>query len=176
MNTPLLLLLLFGAATLPSARGVGSAPARTDLIQHFTQRPTGTVPVSQYTGQVREFTLEVRRVTTELSPGVPVEQWAFGFPGQSASVPSLELRVRQGDLMRITLVNTQDQPHTLHLHGVTSLAQEMDGVPHTSGVVLPGKSFTQEFVATKTGTYAYHCHQQTNVHLDMVLYGALIED
>lgn len=173
MNRPLLLLLLLGAATLPSARGAGS-PARTDLIQQFTERLTGTVPVTQYTGQIREFTLEVRRVTTEISPGVHVEQWAFGFPGQPAQVPGPELRVRQGDLVRITLVNTHDQPHTLHLHGVTSLAQEMDGVPHTSGVVLPGQSFTYEFVATQTGTHAYHCHQQTNVHLDMGMYGALI--
>lgn len=147
---------------------------RDALIHTFTEKPTGVVPVGSYTGQIRQFTLEVHRIQTEISPGVKVEQWAFGFPGQTPTVPGPELRVKVGDLVRITLVNRHDQPHTIHPHGITTVAQEMDGVPHTSFAVLPGKSFTYEFVARDAGTHAYHCHQQTNVHLDMGMYGALI--
>ncbi|SMB97559.1 multicopper oxidase family protein [Deinococcus hopiensis] len=168
--------LTFGATL---ARGTTASPApvvnlRAQIVRQFLARHEGTVPLSQATRGVHAFTLEVHRIQTEIAPGVRVEAWAFGFPGQAATVPGPELRVKVGERVRVTLVNTHDQPHALHLHGITSLAQEMDGVPHLSGEVLPGQSFTYEFVATEAGTFAYHCHFQTNVHLDMGMYGALI--
>ncbi|THF68179.1 copper oxidase [Deinococcus sp. Arct2-2] len=165
------------ALSLSAALAHGELPptlSRTEIMQQFLARPEGTVPLSRATGGVREFTLEVHRVQTEIAPGVSVQQWAFGFPGQPATVPGPELHVKLGEHVRITLHNTHDQPHALHLHGITSLSQEMDGVPHLSHEVLPGQSFTYEFVATEAGTHAYHCHFQTNVHLDMGMYGALI--
>lgn len=174
---PLARACVLGALTLGAALAHGEAPAtptRAALVRQFLARPEGTVPLGRATRGVREFTLEVRRIQTEIAPGVKVEQWAFGFPGQPATVPGPELRVKVGKLVRITLVNTHDQPHVLHLHGVTSLAQEMDGVPHLSHEVRPGERFTYEFVATEAGTHAYHCHFQTNVHLDMGMYGALV--
>lgn len=179
-------LLLLGsptqAQTSPSAHDhAGPSPAissltptREALIRDFVAAPNGTVPLRNATGEVREFTLEVHEIEGELAPGVRVRQWAFGFPGQKASVPGPELRVRVGDLVRITLKNTTDRAHSLHLHGITSLAQGMDGVPHTSHAVLPGESYTYEFVAQGAGTHMYHCHVETNLHLDMGMYGALI--
>ncbi|MFC4454255.1 multicopper oxidase domain-containing protein [Deinococcus sonorensis] len=157
-----------------SSSGVSAAPARDALIRDFVAAPSGTVPLKAATGEVREFTLEVHEIVSEIAPGVRVQQWAFGFPGQNASVPGPELRVRVGDLVKITLHNTTSRAHTLHLHGITSLAQDMDGVPHTSHAVLPGQSFTYSFVATEAGTHMYHCHVETNLHLDMGMYGALI--
>lgn len=171
------LLLLGLALTLSvatSATPAAGPQSRDALIDTFSRKATGPTPLTSHTGQVRHFTLEVHRVRTEVSPGVTVEQWAYSRPGEAPSVPGPELRVQQGDLVRITLVNTHDQPHTIHSHGITSLAQDMDGVPHTSFAILPGRSYTYEFVATEAGTHAYHCHQQTNVHLDMGMYGALI--
>lgn len=175
--TPVSRVGVMAALTLGAALAHGELPAasgRAGTVQQFLARSEGTVPLSQATRGVREFTLEVHRIQTEIAPGVKVEQWAFGFPGQPATVPGPELRVRVGERVRITVVNTHDQPHALHLHGITSLAQEMDGVPHLSHEVRPGGSFTYEFVATEAGTHAYHCHFQTNVHLDMGMYGALI--
>ncbi|PYE55311.1 multicopper oxidase family protein [Deinococcus yavapaiensis] len=165
--------LLAGAtlAPMPVRAGEGAVPTdRTSLIDRFLHAPVGTIPVEQFTGRVREFTLEVHRVQAEIAPGVKVEQWAFGFPGQTPTVPGPELRVQQGDLVRLTFRNTFDQPHSIHLHGIVSLAERMDGLKE----VLPGESFTYEFVATDAGTFAYHCHVQTNLHLDMGMYGALV--
>ncbi|MFB9991494.1 multicopper oxidase family protein [Deinococcus oregonensis] len=168
----LTLCTLLTLGTSPALRA--GLPDRDALIQSFGTRQVGTLPLSEATGQVRAYTLEVHQIRTEISPGVAVQQWAFSLPGQPATVPGPELRARVGDLVRITLVNTHTQPHTIHLHGITSLAQEMDGVPHTSAAILPGQSYTYEFVATEAGTNAYHCHMQTNLHLDMGMYGALI--
>lgn len=88
--------------------------------------------MEEATGEVKEFTLEIHKITAELAPDVVVEQWAFALPGEAPCVPGPELRVTEGDLVRVTMKNTHDQPHSLHLHGITSLAQGMDGVPHTS--------------------------------------------
>lgn len=160
------LAVLIGA----TVAGPPSDPGRRGLIDRFLRQPVGTVPVHRYTGEVRNFTLEVHRIQAEIAPGVNVEQWAFGFPGHKPQVPGPEIRVRQGDLVRLTLRNTFDQPHTIHPHGIISVAQRMDGLDE----VLPGQSFTYEFVATEAGTFAYHCHFQTNLHLNMGMYGALI--
>lgn len=172
----MLLLLLGGAAGAQDLPHVHEAPAasRDALIRDFTQAPNGTVPLNRFTGQVREFMLEVHEIETEIAPGVRVKQWAFSLPGQPGSVPGPELRVGVGDLVKITLRNTTGRAHTIHLHGITSLAQSMDGVPHTSQAVLPGQSYTYAFVATEAGTHMYHCHVETNLHLDMGMYGALI--
>lgn len=175
-----LALLLSGpgrAQDLPHDHTASSpSPSATHdaVIRDFVTAPNGTVPLKNFTGQVREFTLEVHEIEAEIAPGVRVKQWAFGFPGQPASVPGPELRVGAGDLVRITLRNTTGRAHTIHLHGITSLAQGMDGVPHTSQAVLPGQSFTYAFVAQGAGTHMYHCHVETNLHLDMGMYGPLI--
>lgn len=157
------------------AQASASADTHYAAIERFLAQPnSGTVSLESATGGTKEFTLEIHTIEAEIAPGVMVEQWAFAFPGEAPSVPGPEIRVQEGDLVRITMANTHDQPHSLHLHGVTSLAQQMDGVPHTSHQLLPGESFTYEFVATEAGTHAYHCHVQTYSHMDMGMYGALI--
>ena len=163
--------------TTRETAGTKAAPSTpaVDSVQAFlTSYTGGTVPLEEATGEVREFVLEVHQVMRDIAPGVEVEQWAFALPGEEPSVPGPEIRVKEGDLVRITLVNTHDQPHTLHLHGITSVSQGMDGVPHTSHQLLPGQSYTYEFVAMEAGTHAYHCHVQTYLHMDMGMYGALI--
>ncbi|WP_245808283.1 multicopper oxidase domain-containing protein [Deinococcus hopiensis] len=78
--------------------------------------------------------------------------------------------VQQGDHVVIHFKNTHDQPHTLYLHGIDRLSQEMDGLTE----VLPGQETTYEFVATEAGTFGYHCHFQTYLHADMGMYGAIV--
>lgn len=160
--------VLLGAFLLVAA----SAPTsgRDADIRAFVDAEGGTLTGRRATGELKNFTLEVHKVMTEIAPGVKVEQWAYGFPGQTPTVPGPELRVQEGDVVSITFKNTHDQPHTVHLHGITRLAQNMDGIQE----VLPGQSFTYTFVASHAGTYAYHCHFQTYLHADMGMYGALI--
>lgn len=166
----------FGGRTVSADEVSSRAPSSAEraVNEFLASFSGGTVSPEDHTGEVREFTLEIHQVEREIAPGVPVEQWAFALAGEAPTVPGPELRATQGDLVRITLVNTHEQPHTLHLHGITSVSQQMDGVPHTSHQLLPGESYTYEFVAMKPGTHAYHCHVQTYLHLDMGMYGALI--
>src|SRR4051812_16841521 len=50
--------------------------------------------------QLREFTLTASQIDWELQSGVRVKAWAY-----NGQVPGPEIRVREGDHVRITLVN-----------------------------------------------------------------------
>jgi hypothetical protein len=122
-------------------------------------------------GQVREFTLTAEPVRWEIQPGLVVDGW--GYNGQ---VPGPTLRVTEGDRVRITLVNHLPVPTTIHWHGL-DVPLAMDGVPGLSqDPVPPGGSFTYEFTATNPGTRWYHSHVDSNLQLQLGLFGALIVD
>lgn len=135
----------------------------------------GTVKKEEMTGEVREFHMYVEEVEHELKDGVVVEAWAFGLEGQPATVPGPTIRVQVGDLVKLHLRNDTGEPHSIHSHGITSLDELNDGVPHVSGAyIMPGETFTYEFVVKEAGTHWYHCHVQTSLHQDMGMYGAFI--
>ena len=86
--------------------------------------------------------------------------------------PGPELRVREGERLRVTLDNQLPEPTTIHWHGIP-LPNPMDGVPDvTQPAVMPGERFVYEFLATTPGTYFYHSH--VGLQLDRGLVGALI--
>jgi FtsP/CotA-like multicopper oxidase with cupredoxin domain len=110
-----------------------------------------------------------------------------GFNGDRV-LPSPVIEAVQGQTVQLTLRSML--PHTIHPHGL-DVNQANDGVPETSGFVgmqpmmgnfgrLPpgaaslGGSFTYSFTAPFAGTYLYHCHVDTVLHMEMGLYGVLI--
>ncbi len=119
--------------------------------------------------QTREFTLTAEEFDWELMPGVPTRAW--GYNGQT---PGPELRVREGDLVRVTLRNRLSVPTTIHWHGI-HLRPEMDGPAGLNQeAVAPGEDFVYEFVATPAGTRWYHSHADPQLQVPMGLYGPLI--
>jgi FtsP/CotA-like multicopper oxidase with cupredoxin domain len=122
--------------------------------------------------------LEVAEIREEIYPGRFETSWVSAPEGQGmcslARLPSPTIRVEVGDHVRIHLHNTHYLPHTIHLHG-TIHPNAMDGVPDfTQRPVMPGETFTYEFVAAQPGTFWYHCHVQPDVHVLMGLAGMLI--
>lgn len=135
----------------------------------------GTIKKDEMTGEVRDINFHIEEIEMELIPGVKVKAWAYGLEGQPATVPGPTIRVKKGDLVRIHIKNNTTQPHSLHSHGITSLDELNDGVPHVTGAyIMPQTEFTYEYVAKEAGTHWYHCHVQTSLHQDMGMYGALI--
>lgn len=95
--------------------------------------------------------------------------WCYG--GQ---VPGPELRIRQGDRLRIAVTNDLAEETTVHWHGVR-VPNAMDGVPHlTQRPIGPGETFLYEFDAPDAGTFWYHPHQRSFEQVGRGLYGALI--
>ena len=90
------------------------------------------------------------------------------------ALPGPEIRVRQGDRLRVVVENGLDEETTVNWHGVRT-PNAMDGVPHlTQAPIAPGESFTYEFDAVDAGTFWYHPHQNSTVQVGRGLYGPLI--
>lgn len=116
-----------------------------------------------------EFTLTAQASNLEAEAGKTLPVWTF-----NNSVPGPEIRVKQGDQVKITLKNTLPEPVSIHWHGVP-VPIGMDGIPGvTQNAVQPGQSFTYTFTASVAGTYWYHSHQDSVNQIDRGLYGSFI--
>lgn len=147
-----------------------------DPVRYLTQFDMGKVTRMPDGRTLREYTLVAAEREIEIAPGVFFPAWVFGPPGRPGTVPGPTLRCREGDLLRIKLINASTHPHTLHFHGFHTA--EMDGVPGIGrGDVMPGESFTYEFEASPFGLHLYHCHSAPlKRHIHKGLYGTFIID
>lgn len=120
-------------------------------------------------GPIREIRLEARELTWELAPGKIIK--AMAYNGQ---VPGPEIRLKEGERVRIVLKNLLPEPTTIHWHGV-DVPAPMDGVPGISQTpVPPAGTFVYDFTATPPGTRWYHTHFREHRQLDLGLYAPLI--
>jgi FtsP/CotA-like multicopper oxidase with cupredoxin domain len=123
------------------------------------------------TGTAREYRLVAKTTKASLvgAPHPDTAVWAY-----NGTVPGPEIRVRQGERVRITVENELAEDTTLHCHGIR-LPNAMDGVPHlTQPPITPGAAFTYEFDAPDAGTYWYHPHTRSDVQVGRGLSGPLI--
>lgn len=89
-------------------------------------------------------------------------------------IPGPTLEFNEGDSVHIDLWNvSQGAPHTIHLHGL-DVDQENDGVPHLSFEVYHMDHGNYYFKAPHAGTYLYHCHVVSSVHVQAGMYGMII--
>ncbi len=101
----------------------------------------------------------------------------FGFAEDLSSHPSIPgptIYAKEGDSVHIDLWNvSQGAPHTIHLHGL-DVDQQNDGVPHLSFEVEHMDHGFYHFKAPHAGTYLYHCHVASTVHVQAGMYGLII--
>jgi len=122
---------------------------------------------------VKEFRLVAApaRVSLVGPPHPDTDVWCYG-----GRVPGPEIRVRQGERIRVTVENRLAEETTVHWHGVR-VPNAMDGVPHlTQKPIGPGETFVYEFACPDAGTYWYHPHQRTFEQVGRGLYGPLVVD
>jgi FtsP/CotA-like multicopper oxidase with cupredoxin domain len=109
-------------------------------------------------------------------------QWPLVGKGQAATdvwaydsrIPGPEIRVRQGEPVRIVVENKLDEGTTVHWHGIR-LPNAMDGVPGlTQPPIKPGEKFIYEFTPPDAGTFWYHPHADSLRQLGRGLAGILI--
>ena len=119
----------------------------------------------------RDFVLTAAPARLPLVGPPHPETDVWCYDGQ---IPGPEIRVRQGDSVRVRVENRLSEPTTVHWHGVR-LPNAMDGVPHlTQSPISPGETFTYEFACPDAGTFWYHPHQHSDVQIGRGLYGPLI--
>jgi FtsP/CotA-like multicopper oxidase with cupredoxin domain len=116
----------------------------------------------------REIVLRAGRFTAA-PDGRQREVW--GYNGQ---LPGPEVRAKEGDTLRVRLVNGLGVPTSIHWHGMHQPGSwRMDGVDAVSRPpVPPGSEFVYEFRATPAGTHWYHSH--VGVQYGEGLFGPLI--
>ncbi len=163
------------AATSIAVAGVAlTAARRGDTIERIDFRTTVTATTPAYDARVapasdariREFTIPITHDTIEISKGVKYEGWTFG-----GTVPGPVLRVREGDLVRVKVLNKSPMPHSIDFHSARIPANE------AYGMILAKDSLSFEFVARDPGAYMVHCGTPpVTVHIMQGMYFTIIVD
>lgn len=106
-------------------------------------------------------------------PGAPDgrEREIWGYNGQFPGPP---IRVKEGETLRVKVINELSVPTSIHWHGMHQPGTwRMDGVEDVSAPPIgPGAEFVYEFRATPSGTHWYHSH--TGVQYGDGLFGPLL--
>ena len=115
---------------------------------------------------IKEFIIPITHDTVEIAKGVKYEGWTFG-----GTVPGPVLRVREGDLVRIKVVNKAMMPHSIDFHAAripANVAYRM---------INPGDTISFEFTARDPGAYMVHCGTPpVTMHIMQGMYFAIIVD
>jgi FtsP/CotA-like multicopper oxidase with cupredoxin domain len=135
---------------------LSGAAATTGLAVGFRHRNAfGALLEGLYVPRPGRSQYVLRVAPTTLNPDGKQDVAAVTVNG---IFPGPEIRVREGDQLRIRVENLLDQPTSIHWHGLLVPAS-MDGVPQVSNdPIAAGRVFVYEFPILQTGTYWYHSH------------------
>ena len=156
------------------ATDLSKKPTPVEYLTYFNCGHVSTDPSGR---TVRQFTLivqEHQKIPISYE-GHIFDAWTF-----NGTVPGPTIRVTEGDLVRIRVINSNENehPHSLHTHSIHFAKNDgvsMGGYP--GGAISPGRSFTYEFIAQPYGVYPYHCHvDPIRDHINRGLYGMMIID
>ena len=121
---------------------------------------------------VREFRLTPHANSAAPLAGPPhglTKVWSY-----DGSVPGPEIRLKQGERLKVVVENRLAVDTTIHWHGIRTPFR-MDGVSHlTQKPIAPGGRFVYEFDVPDAGTYWYHPHERGFEQVARGLSGALI--
>src|SRR5438034_4764577 len=137
----------------------GAAPRAVGAVYNPTLAPASAAPV-------KEFRIPIRDAKLEIASGVRYNGWSFG-----GTVPGPVIRVREGDLVRILLVNEASLPHSIDFHAAR--------IPMNVAfrTIVPRDSLAFEFVARDPGAYLVHCGTPpVLLHLMQGMYLPIIVD
>ncbi len=115
------------------------------------------------------FEVTCQNIQWETKPGEVVNAMAY-----NGIVPGPEIRVTEGDKVRLVVKNEMNESTAVHFHGVR-VPNGMDGVPFiTQPPIKTGESFTYEFTAQNPGSHMYHSHHNAAEQVTKGLLGAFI--
>lgn len=119
---------------------------------------------------VKEFNLTVQKVRWNILPEIEVVAYTY-----NGTVPGPEIRVTEGDKVRILVKNELDEGTSVHWHGV-QVPNSQDGAAEvTQPPIKPGEMFTYEWTVPNTpGTFFYHTHFAADKQMTLGLYAPLI--
>jgi nitrite reductase (NO-forming) len=173
LKTLLTILAVVGGVVLPLAAfalrpgGAGEIEridfgvVRTTVEPAFDARirPASEAPV-------KEFRIPITHDVIEIADGETYAGWTFG-----GTIPGPALHVRQGDLVRIVLVNESAMGHSIDLHSARIPMNE------AFRTIPPGGELSFEFEARDPGVYLVHCGTPpVLMHIMQGMYLAIVVD
>jgi FtsP/CotA-like multicopper oxidase with cupredoxin domain len=141
------------------------------FLQNIGADPNFWRPPLEFTmdGDVKVFQITCRNIEWETNPGT-----VFPAMGYNGLVPGPEIRVTEGDNVRVVCTNEMTQSTSIHFHGVL-VPNSMDGVPYiTQPPIRPGESFNYEFTARNPGSHMYHSHHNAAEQVSSGMLGAFV--
>lgn len=118
---------------------------------------------------VKVYDLTCSEVQWEIAPGKRMKAWVY-----NDQLPGPQIRVREGDRVRINVTNRLPESTCVHFHGL-EVPNDQDGVPFiTQKPIKPGASHTYEFTVPNAGSHMYHSHHNATDQVGRGLLGAFI--
>jgi FtsP/CotA-like multicopper oxidase with cupredoxin domain len=143
-------------------KGIKAFPAKTAVWGNRPFEP-------RMEGNVKVFDITARKLRWETEPGRLVDGWAY-----NDQIPGPQIRVREGDRVRINLRNELPESTSMHFHGL-EVPNDQDGVPFiTQPPIKPGETYTYEFTVPNSGSHMYHSHHNAAAQVGLGLLGAFI--
>lgn len=164
------------------APGVKMGPGVASLapmpVGRLADRPTGLETVDH---RVLTYA-DLRSLAPNPDPRTPsrqidvhltanMERYMWSIDGETISDGARPIPFRQGERVRVNLINDTMMPHPIHLHG--HFFELVTGAPgnrprkHTVNV-LPGGRVSFDLTADAPGDWAFHCHMLHHMHAGMM--------
>jgi len=157
----------------PQVATISPAP-----VDRLADKPTGLEEVDH---RVLTYA-DLRSLAPNPDPRVPtrqvdvhltanMERYMWSMDGQTLSDGPAPIPFREGERVRVNLINDTMMPHPIHLHG--HFFELVGGEPghrarkHTVNV-LPGARVAFDLTADAPGDWAFHCHMLLHMHAGMM--------
>jgi FtsP/CotA-like multicopper oxidase with cupredoxin domain len=133
---------------------------------------TGLPPIFKVTEALaarQTVILNITEVFHEMVDLTQVYSWAYASPATGPNIPGPVIFATDGELIRIRINNTLDEPHGFAIPGLFEFSSLID-----SGPIPPRQSRTLAFPAPPPGTYLYEDPVNFPVNRVLGLHGMLI--
>lgn len=169
------LLFTVGALALTGLAALALTPSRhapaVDRVD-FDRTVTPTSPAYDATlppasaAPIKAFRIPIKDEKLQIADGVTYDGWTFG-----GTVPGPVLHVRQGDSVRVEVVNETDMPHSIDFHA----ARIPPNVAYR--MINPHDSLSFAFQASDPGAFLVHCGTMPMaMHIMQGMYMTMIVD
>ena len=167
----------------PAAGGGGASAAEAnDAIDERMAEPTLAFPAETEGAGAEplaptvlpdgtlQFDITTAVTDWEVEPGKVVQATTY-----NGIVPGPTIKVAVGDRVRVVLHNELEESTSIHIHGVTPIPNDMDGVPEINQPpVKPGETFTYEFTPREAAVGIYHSHHHAEEQVPDGLFAPFI--
>jgi FtsP/CotA-like multicopper oxidase with cupredoxin domain len=139
--------------------------AQAGALSLLTAKTLPLVRAQTLPRETVDHKIRIAPTSLEIAPGQVIKTTAY-----NGTVPGPALRVKEGQAVRIEVINDSGYPNLIHSHGLMIPSQQDGAAEEGSPIIEPGKSLTYEYVAKPAGTRWYHSHAMAMTDLNKSTY------